>query len=115
MSTHLTYSYRFGQETVEKFTERYARGTEFLCKMSGIRHRALCEYLIRLVRDKNQVQWEAMKRVIKSCQHEVFADFARIPVLERRKYLKLVKWNAQDEALDHFLHLKRMDKQLTLF
>jgi len=115
VSTPLTYSYKFGQETVEAFTERYPRGTELLCKMAGISHHSLCQYLIRLVRDKNQVQWEAMKRIIKATQRENWEDFRRVPVLDRRKYLKLVKYNAQDEALDHFLRLERLDKQVQLF
>lgn len=99
MSTHPKYSYDFGQNVVERFTEKYARATYFLADMLEISHEDLCFYLIKLVRSDNQVQWEAMKRVIKACQRESFHDFKRVPVADRRKYLTIVKWNAQDEAI----------------
>ena len=105
-SGSLIYSYGFGQRVVEEFTERYARGTDFLCKMSDITHEHLCRYLILCVCSKNQVQWEAMKKVIKLCERESFTQYRSVPLSDRVKYLSIVKYNAQDQALSE-LEFKR--------
>jgi len=107
--THeLIYSFKFGQNVVEEFTERYARGTDFLVKMSGTSHEKLCRYLILCVCSRNQVQWEAMKRMIKLCERESFTQYRSIPLEQRRKYLSIVKYNAQDQALSEIEARRRV-------
>lgn len=100
MSTYLLYSFGFGQSVVQAFTERYARGVNFVERMSGISHEEFSRYLIKCVCAKHQVQWEAMKRLVKQAEHMEWEDYRRLPLETRRKYLTYVKWNAQDEVLD---------------
>lgn len=97
------YSYQWAQETVQKFTERYARGTYFVANMLGICHEEFCSRLILEIRLANQSEWEASKRVIKACKNANFRDYKHIEVGDRRKYLTIVKVNAKEDYLsDHF-------------
>jgi len=96
----LIYSYYWAENVVQQFTEKYARGCKFICEMSLISHKKLSEYLIMLVRSANQVNWEAMKRMIKACSQEDISDFKHLNPYERLEWLKRRKWMAQDEALD---------------
>lgn len=111
MSIHLLYSYAWAQGVVEAFTEKYARGCNFLEKMLGIDHADLCFRLIVEVRSNNQLKWEASKRLIKSCQRETFAAYKHIPVKDRRKYLTICYTNCIDEELDANIAKKAIDTQ----
>lgn len=115
MSTNLRYSYEFGQEVVERFTEKYARATDFVAKMLGISHEDLCKRMIYQVRSANQLKWEATKRVIKLADREEFASYRRMPVKDRRKYLTYVYENAIDEELDEKIAQEALDGQSELF
>ena len=97
ISKTLIYSYKFGQEVVQKFTERYVRGTYFVANMCGICHEELCERLISEVRESIQVDWESSKLVIKRAEVEHFRDYKHVPIADRRKYLKSVKDNAKED------------------
>lgn len=97
------YSYEWGQNVVQAFVERYARGTYFVAKMLDISHEDLCFRLIEEVRLDIQQDWEASKIVIKRSCREHFRDFDHIGVKERRKYLSLVKQNAKEDYYsEHF-------------
>lgn len=99
LSTPFKYSYKWAQEVVEAFTERYARGTYFLCWMAGMKPEKLALYLISAVRRDNQVLWEAMKRLIKDCTRERREDYASLSLAERRKCLTYMKYTAENFAL----------------
>lgn len=94
------YSYEWGQNTVEAFTEKYARGTDFVCKMAGISHERLCRHLIYYVRADHQLYWEALKILIKQCQNEKYEDFIHVPLEHRQKYLHINKMTAIHCAID---------------
>jgi len=99
-SPHI-YSFKWAQQVVEDFTEKYARATSFVVKMSGISHKELCLRLIESVRRRNQLKWEATKRAWKELEHEDFGDFRGLDRVQRRKYLTAVKYSAVDSAIDH--------------
>lgn len=94
----IIYSYRWAQEIVQTFTEKYPRGLNFLRMMLEIDRKELIERLILELRLSSQFEWEASKVVIKRCGVERFRDFKHIPVAERRKYLTIVKHNALSEV-----------------
>lgn len=101
MSSPYKYSYNWAQQVVQDFTEKYARATNFVAKMSGISHKELCVRLIDTVRRKNQLKWEATKKAWKGMEHEDLADFRGLTGPERRNYLTHVKYDAVDWALYH--------------
>ena len=114
MSPRLKYSYQFGQETVEAFVEKYARGTYFCAQMLGIDYDALCARLIYQVRCDIQLKWEASKRLIKQCERENFRDYKHQSVENRRKYMKIALSCCVDEELDKNIAEKALKAQTLL-
>lgn len=105
----IKYSYEWAQNTVQKFTERYARGTYFVAKMLDICHEELCSRLILELRLQNQFEWEASKKVIKMCKNANFRDYKHISVMDRRKYLTIVKVNAKENVLSEKFAQNELD------
>lgn len=111
MSTPLLYSYRFGQEVVQAFTEKYTRATYFVARMLDISYEDLCARLIYQVRCANQLKWEASKHVIKKCKYEDFRQYKQIPPKERRKYMQIALTNAIHYTIDLNSAQNAIDKQ----
>lgn len=100
MSPRYKYSYQFGYDVVIQLTEKYARGTRFIARMSGIDVVELKSRLIGAIRTGNQVNWEAYKLMIKHSEAEEFVEYKGISLTDRRAYLTYVKYCAQDRVLD---------------
>ncbi len=97
---HLRYSHEFGNDVIIKFLEKYARGTNFVIKIGEIPKKTFYDYLIRSVRAKNQIHWEAIKWVIKHVDTEDIADFKDTSLEMRRIYLTYVKYMGENYALN---------------
>jgi len=97
---HLRYSHKFGNDVVIKFLEKYARGTNFLIKIAELDRKEFYKYLIKCVRAKNQIHWEAIKYIIKHVDTEDIDDFKSTSLEMRRIYLKYVKYEGQNRALN---------------
>ena len=105
------YAHPWAQEIVEAFLEKQSRGTDNLCKIAGISHKQLCESLIHAVRLDNQLRWRSMKLMVKQARNDDFRDFKGVPVEERRKYLTIVKYNAEDVVLEEIKAENVLDYQ----
>lgn len=98
--TKYTYSYRWGQETVEKFTEKLWRGTENLAELCNCSVIYLKCLLIHYIRQSDQTQWNRIKCWIKYLDMDPVGPLKRIPLEKREFYLTMVKSLADDWYLD---------------
>lgn len=94
------YSWNFGQTVVERFTEKYPRGSHLLARLVGITYVRLCEILIDAVRSSKQLRWESLKIMIKQLEWEDWEDYKRLNPGARAKYLTIMKYQAEGDALD---------------
>jgi hypothetical protein len=95
------YPYKWGEGIIQDFIERYPRATDFLCKMAEIDVKEFRFVMVKAICNGNQVRFEALKRLIKRCNEEVFESYKHLPLKERLLYLTYEKWNCEDEALDY--------------
>ena len=97
---HIIYSWKWAQPVVQRFVEKYARGTTIMAEIAGIDRRKLIEFMINCVRLDNQVEWIALKKMIKSFEHDNLRDYHSLPLAARRACLTSVKYYAESEAID---------------
>lgn len=100
MSTDYLYSFSFSKNVVIQFTEKYARGTDFICKMLHIPHEKFVRYLTKCVSDKKQLRWEQMKRLIKEVSENTIRDYVKLSSEDKRNWLTIMKFIIEDEILD---------------
>ncbi len=97
------YPLWLAEEVVEKLVESYARATYSLCKGTGVSRSVFVHNLQNAFRF-NQLQWNSYKKVLKTLDNDPgvckILTNKRIGMVEKRKYLTVVKWIAQDEILD---------------
>lgn len=98
--SRLKYSYSFGQDVVEGIVEKLWRGTNLVARMSDITFNTFCSYLIKLVRQECQVQFEAMKLIIKWADKQDWEDYRHLEPEFRAKYLTYLKYCAHNVVLD---------------
>ncbi len=110
-TTH-KYAHELASEVVLQFYEKYTRATDLLAKIADIPTSQLLQSMCRALEQENQVKWLAFKRMIKALRHDHWYNYQYIPVEDRRDYLTIVKYNAQDEALDDINAKKVLDGSL---
>ncbi len=97
---HLKYSYVWASKVVKDFLERYARGTDFVTRMSGISYKTLHNGMTKSLMSEDQFYWERWKRLIKTMSVEKYRDFMHMSREDRRKYLTFVKTEAGQYLID---------------
>lgn len=109
MSTKLKYPYSWGKEPVNAFVEKYARGTYFLAKLLDTSPGKIRHGLILVICSGNSLQFEAVKRVIKTLEGYSSKDLERIGPKDRKLLYKYLLWFAQDDQLDSDFTKKGID------
>lgn len=103
MSTQpkLKYPYRWGRDAVQDFVERYARGTYFLGLLLDISPGEVRHYLILVLCHGRSVQFESVKRVIKTLETYRKEDLTRYSPEDRKRLYKCLLYLAQDDEIDY--------------
>ena len=109
MSTKLQYSYKWGCTVVNNFVEKYARGTDYLCKLLYIPHTEIRHLLVLLLCSGNSVKWEAIKRLIIYNQGNDTAELDAYDEKTRKLLYKRLVQICTDDVLDDAWLLKGLD------
>ncbi len=98
------YALNWSREVVIAFCEKYSRATRNLAAIAGIDVQQLHKSMIVALASEDQVHWLAFKAMIRALDNEDKRDYMHLPVKTRRKYLKYVKWFAEEKAIDALDH-----------
>lgn len=103
------YPYNWSSEVVLRFYEKQTRATDLVAKIAGTSVHVILADMTRMLMRDNQVQFIALKKLIKQFQGQSWHDYSKLSVEQRRKYLTIVKWFAQDEAMSELDEKKVLD------
>lgn len=103
------YGKEWAQERLLEFVERYPRGWSDLAYLCRSSRQSLFTRGITALRS-NQVQWEAIKRLVRSLDRDP-TPFTNLRLRDRQTYLRHLWYVAIGEALDT-LHSEDEDQQI---
>lgn len=109
MSTNLKYPYQWGKTPVNAFVEKYARGTYYLAHILDISPGDVRHKLILTVCSGRSVQFESVKRVIKTLESYTWDQVKRFSATDKKLLYKYLVWFAQDSVLDENITKKGLD------
>lgn len=100
MSTRHKYSYQWSANVVNRFVEKYARGSNYLADLLSITNGELRHQLIMTLSSGNSLKWESLKRLIIHNEGNLTNENkAYSPEIKRELYKRLVSMSI-DEQLD---------------